>query len=281
MNTNKNLVWLASYPKSGNTWFRLFITALRNKGTIDINYLQTDGLYSSRNIFYNFTDIDSTLLLKEETKLLQPRVFSELSAHTAKEKLFLKIHDAYGINVKGDPIIPVAETHGVIYFVRNPLDIAASLAHHLNISIERAVQIMADETFSFGSSNNKNTTKQIDQLMMSWSMHVESWMDQTDVPVLIIRYEDMLSDSINTFKKAVAFSGLDVSEHEIINAMEAVSFKNLQSQEQKGIFKESIHPNRQFFRKGSSKNWKKELAPELINQIRKEHKKIMGYLGYL
>lgn len=279
--TINKIVWLASYPKSGNTWFRAFITALLNDGEIDINKIKTDGLFSSREIFNEFTDLDSTLLTEEETKILQPKVYSDIASFYEKERLFIKIHDSYHLNSLGEAIVPEKGTYCALYFVRNPLDIVASLAHHMNTTIDKAVKYMGDKKLAFsGKRKNLNNTQQIHQLLMNWSEHVESWLSLPPFPVKIIRYEDMVQDSFNTFKQAVDFVGFNFSEIEIRKAIDATSFKNLKKQELNSHFKEVPHPNKYFFRKGTINNWQNELPIALIEEIKNTHHKMMSKLNY-
>src|SRR5258706_1512744 len=97
----KKIIWLASYPKSGNTWFRAFLTALLGNGDLNINQMKTDGIFSSRGIFDDATDMDSTYLLDSEVKLLLPEVFTHVISQYEKDRLFVKIHDAYTLNDAG------------------------------------------------------------------------------------------------------------------------------------------------------------------------------------
>lgn len=92
----KGIVWLASYPKSGNTWFRTLISNLMSKSQepVDINQLSTGGIASGRERFDELTGIESADLTFEEIDQLRPEVYAYL-AQTVKEPLFVKVHDAY------------------------------------------------------------------------------------------------------------------------------------------------------------------------------------------
>lgn len=281
-NNSKKIIWLASYPKSGNTWFRAFLTALFNEGQVDINDIKTDGMFSSRVIFDACTDLDSTYLYDSEVKIMQPEVFTHLAGLEFKEKLFIKIHDAYRNNDNEEPIIPTAPTQCALYFIRNPLDIAGSLANHMNITIAKAVKLMNDPLGSLAiQKNNRNTNVQIEQLMFSWSEHVTSWVSHSAFPVLVIKYEDMLLNSLKTFTRAVEFMEMQFSEDKIINAIQACSFEKLKQQEQEKKFKELIYPDKPFFRAGKVGNGHNEIPVDLIDQLANLHKKTMRYYDYL
>ena len=277
----KKIVWLASYPKSGNTWFRAFLTALLNDGELDINEMKTDGIFSSRAIFDDFTDLDSTELYHEEVKNSQPDIFRSLSATYLKEHLFIKIHDAYTLNTNGEPIVPAEPTLCALYFIRNPLDVVASLANHNGITIDEAIELMNRPNGTLAKQkNNFNILNQFRQLMLSWSGHVESWTARLPFPVLVVRYEDMKADTLATFTRAVEFMGVKVQPGQIEKANEATRFEQLQQKEQEKGFKETIISKRLFFRKGQSGGWRQELTEPQALLIIKKHKILMEKYGY-
>ncbi|HJX72016.1 MAG TPA: hypothetical protein VJ346_08695, partial [Bacteroidales bacterium] len=74
MNEQKKIVWLASYPKSGNTWFRIFLTNLLNHTNepVDINNLYPSTIASSRSLFDEATGLESSDLTLDEIELLRP-----------------------------------------------------------------------------------------------------------------------------------------------------------------------------------------------------------------
>lgn len=277
----KKIVWLASYPKSGNTWLRAFLAALLGDGTVDINDMKSDGIYSSRSTFSHFTDLDSTLLTNEEIALLQPAVYQDYADTSPEDRLFIKIHDAYTYNTSNVPIIPTAGTFGIIYIIRNPLDIAGSLANHLQTSLDFAVK----QLNTFPKSINRpqgylNTTEQLDQLLLNWSEHVASWIDQKNCPVLTIRYEDMITDALQTFSGCCAFIGLEYNESEIAGAITASAFDNLKQQEEEKKFKEKKIGS-SFFRQGKMGLGRSELSETQIRSIIAAHSGIMSKFGYL
>ena len=278
---SKKIVWLASYPKSGNTWFRAFLTALMNNGELNINEIKTNGMFSSRQIFSAFTDIDSTYLYDEEAKILQPEVFNQLSNEYEQERTFIKVHDAYTFNSVMQPIIPTQGTLCAIYFIRNPLDIAGSLANHNSISIDTAVNSLIKDDFTLARQDgNFNNFNQFRQFLSNWSFHVESWTSILPFPVKVIKYEDMVQNPYETFSKAIDFLGLSYNPESIYKAIEASSFNNLKQQELANKFKEVLSIDNPFFRKGSINNWEDELNKTQISLLAKKHKKIMTLFNY-
>lgn len=140
-----NIIWLASYPKSGNTWFRAFLSSLLSKtdAPVDINCLEGGPIFSARAVFDSTTFIQSSDLLPDEIDNLRPLVYEELSRKAA-DRLFIKAHDAYTYLDNGRPLFPSNATGGAIYLIRNPLDVAVSYANHLSCDLEKAISLLND-----------------------------------------------------------------------------------------------------------------------------------------
>ncbi len=278
----KNLVWLASYPKSGNTWFRLFLNALFNNGKLDINNLSTaDLIFSSKSFFEEISDLPADLLLEEEIKRYQPLVFTDF-AMTQQKDVFVKVHDAFQYSKDGQPIIPAAVTKCALCFIRNPLDLAASLANHYALSMDEAVKMLNNPLCKLAKQHDKKYRRnQFQQDLFSWSTHVQSWLDVREFPVLFLRYEDMVTDTFSVFKKALQFlQYTSFTDEEISKAIEVTGFKRLQEAERTDGFREKLNNNYSFFRKGKTGGWKEELTEEQIQKIIGVHHRLMQLFGY-
>ena len=123
---NKNIVWLASYPKSGNTWLRIFLSnfIFSDRDQIDINDIPINKVSYSRSQFDNMLDIGTELFTIEEEDNLRPMAFTSFGQKLDRLE-FIKVHEAYYHNEKGQAIFPADVSRGVIYIVRNPLDVAS------------------------------------------------------------------------------------------------------------------------------------------------------------
>ena len=255
---------------------------MNDETDLNINEFKTDGIFSSRFIFNELTDLDSTELYDDEIKIAQPDVYKFLTGLVKKSHHFIKIHDAYSFNTLDQPIVPTAPTLCAIYIMGNPLDIAASLASHINRNIEQAIELLNNPFGTLGSKkNNINTGRQLNQLMYNWTGHVNSWTAKLPFPVLVIRYEDMLADALNTFSKATQFMGVNKTNNEIRQAIDACNFDKLKQKEEKGGFKETLHKEQSFFRQGKAGNFINELSPEQIASIIEINKNSMEKHGYL
>lgn len=281
MDSLKKIVWLASYPKSGNTWFRVFLSNLLNHSDqpADINNLYATPIASNRELFDEATGISSSELTLDEIDNLRPLVY-EFYARTAEEVLYQKVHDAWLRNNAGNPIFPREVTKGVVYFVRNPLDVAVSFSHHLGRSNEDVVKFMSDSSYSFGS-NPSRFHLQIRQQLLTWSEHIQSWVDESNLPILVIRYEDMRTNTFETFRRAVDFLGLSATDNDLNKAIGFSDIKELQRQEANQGFKEKPTKATSFFRKGIIGSWRSELTPVEVEQICHDHREMMMRFGYL
>ncbi|EDM37296.1 Sulfotransferase [Pedobacter sp. BAL39] len=278
----KKIIWLASYPKSGNTWFRAFLTALLGEGDLNINAMKTDGIFSSRRIFDSSADLNSTFLYDREVKNMLPDIYRCQARNFERDRLFIKVHDAYTLNANGAPIIPEEPSLCAVYFIRNPLDVACSFAGHNGGTIDEAIELMNNENgYLAKQPGNRNVNNQFAQLMLSWSGHVKSWNKNLPFPVLVLRYEDMLADTKAVFTRAVLFMKIDATEEQIDKAIAETKFEKLQQQEGKTGFAEKNRNSKQFFRKGISGDWVNELTPLQVKMIVDKHQEVMHRYGYL
>jgi hypothetical protein len=277
----KKIVWLASYPKSGNTWFRAFLTCLSQPAgkVFDINDIFISTLASNRYSFDEAAGISSSDLTAAESDALRPAVY-RLKAEESAEILYYKIHDAYRLFPDGQPLIPADVTHAVLYFIRNPLDIVISFAHHLAVPVDKAIDLLNNPEYSFCSGDDK-LPNQLRQQIFSWSMHVNSWTVLSPMPAMVLRYEDMLSHSYRWFNKALRFIGLKKSKQEILDALDKSSFEKLRTQEQHYGFAEKNRKAALFFRKGIAGEWKEILTTLQVKRILDCHGETMEKFGYV
>jgi hypothetical protein len=275
---SKNVIWLASYPKSGNTWFRSFLTALM-KGDVDINEMATDGIYSAKNYIEDALDLEVDDLSELELQRFRKIAFTHI--HQNKEKpSFVKTHDAFTYSPwGGEPIIPTEISKVAIYLIRNPLDVALSFANHNGQEVQETIDKFICSTQGAMVKRFK-AANQSKQLMGTWAMHVESWISQIDIPVCVIRYEDMEANPEGTFTRAVKAMGLDYTESEIQQAIELSRFERLKTQEKEKGFKEKAIKASSFFHQGKTGRWKEELNISQIQKITRINEKMMRKFGY-
>lgn len=275
------IIWLASYPKSGNTWMRTFLTNYWRDADepVDINSLGGGPIASARGIFDEMVGVEASDLTPQEIDRLRPFVYEQI-AEESQETLFLKVHDAYTYTPEGVQMLSKKATKGVLYLIRNPLDVAVSFAHHSNNSVEKMIHLMADENYAFVNNPNR-LGDQLVQKLFTWGGHVQSWVDEPGLNVLVLRYEDMLLKSEETFSQAVQFCELDFDLERMRKAIQFSSFDILQAQEQEHGFSENLPFSKSFFRKGKVGSWREKLTNEQASQIIADHSDVMQRFGYL
>ncbi|MDD5698154.1 MAG: sulfotransferase domain-containing protein [Victivallaceae bacterium] len=278
----RNVIWLASYPKSGNTWFRIFLSNLLSDkaAEMNINALYSTPIASCRKMFEESLGIESSCFSNDEIDLMRPDFYRNISSETAAgKKTYHKVHDAFTKNLNGEWILPPEITFCALYFLRNPLDIAVSAANHFGYTFDKAIENMNNPQFAL-ADNSSTLPPQLRQILLGWSGHVLSWIN-APVRVLVIRYEDMKFDTFATFKKAVEFIGFDKTPAEIRAAISRSSFEVLQEQETRNGFKERSHKAKLFFRKGEVGDWRNHLNPAQVKKLLDCHSEVMELFGYL
>ncbi len=285
-------IWLASYPKSGNTWMRMLIANLSAKDApVDINNLpERGGIASARPPFDHLLLIDSGLLTHEEIDCLRPRLYETLANgaeddehDTAPDQTpvrFVKAHDAYTLTPQGEPLLAGERgADAAIVIVRDPRDVAPSLANHLHRDIDDAIAFLNDRQAVLCAKPDRQHN-QLRQHLPGWSGHVASWLDQTDIPVHLVRYEDMQSDTVAVLRGLLNFARHPASEQDISRAVRFADFSELQNQERAWGFREAPQNGRNFFRRGETECWRDELNAEQIARIEAAHAPMMQRLGY-
>jgi len=280
MNKSKSLFWLSSYPKSGNTWFRIFLanllTLLKENRSInlnDVDYLINDHITTKKTWVNEMCGFDTAHLTDDELDALLPELHVQYREKQTNVT-YHKVHRAYTYINDHQPLIPLDQYVGAIHFIRNPLDVAISLANHFEFSIDDAISMMGDKSFAL-------YYYPLRQLLLSWSMHVESWFQLKENNILFLRYEDMLMKPLETFSKAAKFLQLDVSSNLIEQAISHSSFNKLKKFEDEVGFLDKPPKLKHFFRKGIAGDWKATLTENQIQQIIKDHSEVMRKFGYL
>jgi aryl sulfotransferase len=270
--------WLASYPKSGNTWLRVVIATLLSGRPADSNAIPLlNALASDRSQFDDVLGIESADLTVEQETNLRPRAY-EIWAAEASQPIYCKTHDAYHRTSAGEPLFPTAVTPGAVYVVRDPRAVAVSLAHHTARTVDEAIAFMNNPAAAF-SVPAGHLPRQLHQRLERWHDHVESWL-AAPFPVHLVRYEDMHSDPHAVFAGIAAFLGLPFDPERIAAAIETAAFPRLQALEQAVGFSEKPIQAAAFFREGSVDGWRRTLLPEQAARIVDANEAVMLRLGY-
>ncbi|MEM7508029.1 MAG: sulfotransferase domain-containing protein [Pseudomonadota bacterium] len=271
----KTLIWLASYPKSGNTWLRAFLANyfMQSDGPIPLDKIRHVSFGDSaaephlRGTPFNQYNLPSGQLLQ-----LRNRWLLEISHRGAFN--FVKTHNAHARLAQGW-WIPAALTQTAIHIVRDPRDVLLSYADHWGIGLQDAASQMANP-----ENKIPPNPKSVMQFLSSWSKHTESWMKTRDFRVLTVKYEDMLAEPEATFSKILEHIGAPLDQTVLRQAIDRASFRQLAADEAANGFSESGTKQKKFFRQGKAGCWHQSLPPDLADRIAANHRRVMKQLGY-
>jgi len=271
------IVWLASYPKSGNTWLRVFLANLSSDSDrpYDINTLREFGFSDTRaSLFERVSGQPFEALSTERIHQLRPAVHRLISRQRTG-LVYVKTHNAIAVR-DGVPTITPEVTKGAVYLIRNPLDVAVSYAHHFAMAVDDVIVAMA-------SPDNVLATveRSAFSYLGTWSQHVRSWTQAPGLNAHVVRYEDMLEGSAATFRAVSRHLGLEVSRAELKRAVRFSSFEELKRQESAHGFRERGPAGNAFFRRGEAGAWQDALQPAQAAAIIEAHREVMGAFGYL
>ena len=271
-----HIVWIASYPKSGNTWVRAFLHEIlrQDGGAFDLGRMaQTAGNEASID---NYRAIDPrpwSRWTPGEVSRARPAAqaaFARRHGHV----VFCKTHLAV-LRSRGQSTINMDVTAGAIYIVRNPLDIAPSYADHQGVPLDIAIDLMNLE-----NHETPSTSSHVSELLGSWSQNVETWTRRSLPGLHVMRYEDMLASPVATFSDLAAFLKLKVLRRRIKEAVRTTSFGNLRRQEDEKGFGERSAPQKRFFRQGRAGTWRTELSAGQVREIASRNEAMMRKFDY-
>ncbi|MBK8173929.1 MAG: sulfotransferase domain-containing protein [Rhodospirillales bacterium] len=271
------IVWLASYPKSGNTWLRAFLANYLARGVapVDINALPSFAHGDMRiDPYVTLSGKSAGELHWDEINALRPRVQRFLS-DTSPARVFVKTHTVLTL-IAGLPTITPEATYAALYVVRNPLDVAVSFAHHYGLTMDEGVRAVCLPDLQIEPKDGH-----ILQIISDWSTHVRSWTEASGLRRCVLRYEDMTTSPQRTFGDAVDFLGLAREREQLKRAIRQSSFAVLAEQERRSGFVERSSHAQAFFRRGKVGGYRNELSAEQIDTVIKCHRDQMIKLGYL
>jgi hypothetical protein len=261
---------------------------------IDINAISsTDSIASNRHRIDNHLLVESALLSGDEADQLRPSFYKYAArggmrsdpderADTDRSMpvRFVKTHDAYTATATGEPLLAGADgAAGAILFVRDPRDVAGSFANHLDCSVDEAIGYLNDPDFCFADRPDRQH-KQLRQRLRGWSGYAQSWLEQRDIPVHLVRYEDMLADPFSTVSDALRFCGITPDPARLRLAIGFADIKELQRQEAVSGFREAPKNAKSFFRRGVADGWRDDLSADQVDRIECMHRPMMQQLGY-
>lgn len=271
------IIWLASYPKSGNTWTRAFLLHL---------FEDPDAPFSLDDLA-RMSPLDASRLWFEKAAERRNETFSDddvprlrgpaqgVMADRAAGNTFVKTHSAIMV-WKGHPTIDFSVTAGAVYMVRNPLDIVASYAAHSGNTIDQIIAAMTTPNYV-----TPGPPAQVPQLLGNWSQNVSSWTAVPNPALHVMKYEDMVNAPTEAFSDLARFLGLNPPADRIARALQFSSFETLRELEEKAGFAERARHQQRFFRSGKSGGWRDELSGDQVARIVSVHREQMSRFDYV
>jgi hypothetical protein len=253
----QGIYWIASYPRSGNTWVRAFLTALIEK-TDSVEHLTGELLAP-----WWATEIEKPNAETSEIETIRRNEQAQVRlAGSAPGTTFRKTH-AGRFSAEGAHTISPTATIGAVYLLRDPRDVAMSFAAFLEQDVIHTIFSMNNPGFGYAEP------------VGSWSNNVESWVDRPDT--LVVRYEDLLVDPLACFSRIVEHVGLTADSSDVSRAVNAVSFERLKKRDQAV----PLHKDQVTVRSAKVGGWKGRLSPGYIEMIERAHAPTMRRFGYL
>ena len=281
------IIWLTSYPKSGNTWVRFFILSLLfgNKKEINLDHLKNIEQFPSKSQF-----VGLELDIKNLREVAKNWITVQKKINLSKKVRFYKTHNTL-CQIDKNSFTDHKNSLGAIYIVRDPRNVITSVKNHFNKnSYEEAKDFMFDEkrvVLLSGATDNKDYS--LPQIIGSWQTHYKTWQIMNK-NFLLIKYENLINTPNSEFKKIANYLErlfkTKFTNEQIERAINSSSFDKLQKMEEKKGFIESVE-NKQtgeknkFFFLGPKNDWRKILDKKIADEISSRFEPEMKELRYL
>lgn len=282
-------IWLASYPKSGNTLVRSLLASyfFSKDGNFDFDVIKNIKQFPTSELFEKI-GVD----LKNEKEVLKNYIKVQENINQKNSVQFLKTH-SYLFNIDNNPFTDLNNTLGAIYIIRDPRNVVISYAHHFAMSVDDAAHQLVNSINMGGDLTSEKPSDRTKVYLGSWSSNFNSWKSlKTPGKYLLIKYEDLINNKKETFLKMLEFIHklkkvrLVVDNTKLDNAIASTNFKKMQNLEKEKGFIESKIDNKTgknipFFNLGENNKWEKSLNSEIVKKIENAFGKEMKELGYL
>ena len=275
------IIWIASYPKSGNTLIRAILTSLifSEDGIVDFKNLHRISNFSNGFFFKKFISSYENIL---ETSKYWIKAQEELNKN--KKLKFIKTHNAL-CTINGNAFTNEINTAGCIYVVRDPRDVVVSASKYYDLSHDKTKNNMFNEKMDL---MNDMKGSPFNTFLGSWPNHYNSWTKNCK-NVLLIKYENLIENKENEIRRIISFLNkfvkISFDEKKIINCIESSSFQNMKIMDQNGLFPENSKDFKgnkiPFFTSGKKGNWRGVLEEKIVSQIEKRFQKEMLELSYI
>ena len=278
------IIWISSYPKSGNTWLRYLISNyFFNKNRVfDQKIIKYIKKFPQEDLIEKIANKNDLIKNKYNISNYWKKA-SELIDIKSGNVAFVKNHN-FLIEINKNTVANIKNSLAFIYIVRDPRDVVISYAKYKGISIDQSIDQVCSKDLNYIYKLNKNNFPNI-EILGSWKTNYISWRDNLpEIPRFILKYEDLISDSYKNFYNLILFLSnilnFKIDDNQLLFSLEASAFKNLQQKERDIGFFENYGKS-SFFRNGKSGIWKLELNSNQVKYIEKKFFNEMKSLNYI
>ena len=285
------IIWLASYPKSGNTWLRFFVVSLLLKENNEISLKHLEGIkqfptnYHFRGFNLSKPDLGNL------NKICKYWTAAQKIINSDNKIRFFKTHNAL-CKLNNNIFTNEENTLGTIHIVRDPRNVLSSVNNHFHHkSLEESKKFILDERKGIF---NKSKIEQsniftLPQVIGSWKTHYNSWK-LIRKNYLLVKYEDLIEKPEAEFKRIASYLEpllkVRFTNEKIAKAIELSNFDRLKKIEEKEGFFESVMnletgKKETFFNLGPKNDWRNILNKSISDEICKTFKIEMKELGYI
>ena len=282
------IFWIASYPKSGNTWLRALLSSYyyTKDGKYNQKIIKKIGQFPEKKYFESF-EYDKNIVTDTSKYWLK----AQGKINFDNTLRFFKTHNSFGA-LNNHQFTDNKNSIGVIYIIRDPRNVFTSLKNHYELSDDQALKWMKNkENYIYDIDNFKKDGYGNFQFISSWNINYKSWKVQRKIPIKIIKYEDLLRETFVVSKDIIKFINEiclhkeKINIEKLKNSVSSTFFDKLKKDEEKNGFSESVVSKKNkrkipFFYLGPKNDWKTILSEKLQSEINNSFQNELKELGY-